>query len=235
MNIMWITREPDRIFFSDEFSSWISLRFIKKWAKTVKSDKNLIWKFKKSNVYSSFVPGPGGGGHGGPGGHDGGHDSDGSGEYDRLGKKNHNLWLASESESITIFKDTRLIKFLVDIVSNNNYHRTNNFFKINLDQEVDPGLVQVIPVHMAPVNRSIKVDLDRADHKWVQVQAVQVQVDQWDLDQDNKWWIWCQVNSSFQILSPNNEILLIFWAFFEQKTLTRASFTVFSLKVFLGN
>ena len=48
--------------------------------------KKLIWKFKKSNVYSSFVPGPGGGGHGGPGGHDGGHDSDGSGEYDRLGK-----------------------------------------------------------------------------------------------------------------------------------------------------
>ena len=37
-------------------------------------------------MYSSFVPGPGGGGHGGPGGHDGGHDSDGSGEYDRLGK-----------------------------------------------------------------------------------------------------------------------------------------------------
>ena len=37
-------------------------------------------------MYSSFVPGPGGGGHSGPGGHDGGHDSDGSGEYDRLGK-----------------------------------------------------------------------------------------------------------------------------------------------------
>ena len=48
--------------------------------------KNTILKFEKSNVYSSFVPGPGGGGHGGPGGHDGGHDSDGSGEYDRLGK-----------------------------------------------------------------------------------------------------------------------------------------------------
>ena len=46
-------------------------------------------------MYSSFVPGPGGGGHGGPGGpggHDGGHDSDGSGEYDRLGKLQiHNL------------------------------------------------------------------------------------------------------------------------------------------------
>ena len=75
------------------------------------------------------------------------------------------------------------------IDSNNNCHRTNNFFKINLDQEVDPGQVpvQVIPVHMAPFNRSTKVDLDRVDHKWVQVQAVQaVQVDQWDLGQDNK-------------------------------------------------
>ena len=91
--------------------------------------------------------------------------------------------MASESESITIFKGTRLIKFLVDIDSNNNYHRINNFFKINLDQEVDPDqvLVQVIPVHMAPVNRSIKVDLDRADHKWVQVQ-----VGQWDLDQGHQ-------------------------------------------------
>ena len=64
--------------------------------------KNTIWKFKKSNVYSSFVPGPGGGGHGGPGGHDGGHDSDGSGEYDRLGKLQiHNFWLAGESELMT--------------------------------------------------------------------------------------------------------------------------------------
>ena len=85
----------------------------------------------------------------------------------------------------------RLIKFLVDIDSNNNCHRTNNFFKINLDQEVDPDQVpvQVIPVHMAPVNPSTKVDLDRVDHKWVQVQEVQVQVvqvDQWDLGQDNK-------------------------------------------------
>ena len=53
-------------------------------------------------MYSSFVPGPGGGGHGGPGGHDGGHDSDGSGEYDRLGKLQiHNLWLAGESELMT--------------------------------------------------------------------------------------------------------------------------------------
>ena len=89
-------------------------------------------------------------------------------------------------------KGTRLIKFLVDIDSNNNCHRTNNFFKINLDQEVDPDPdqvpVQVIPVHMAPVNRSTKVDSDQVDHKWVQVQAVQVQVqvDQWDLGQDNK-------------------------------------------------
>ena len=76
----------------------------------------------------------------------------------------------------------------MDIVSNNNCHRINNFFKINLDQEVDPDQVpvQVIPVHMAPVNRSTKVDLDQVDHKWVQVQAVQVLVDQWDLGQDNK-------------------------------------------------
>ena len=182
-------------------------------------EKTKVWKFKKSNVYSSFVPGPGGGGHGGPGGHDGGHDSDGSGEYDRLGKKNHNHWLASESEWMKFIKGTRLIKFLVDIDSNNNCHRTNNFFKINLDQEVDPDQVpvQVIPVHMAPVNRSTKVDLDRVDHKWVQVQAVQVQVDQWDLGQDNKWWIWCQVNGSFQILFQKNEIFADFQNIFRAK------------------
>ena len=74
----------------------------------------------------------------------------------------------------------------MDIDSSNNCHHINNFFKINLDQEVDPDqvLVQVILVHMAPVNRSIKVDLDLVDHKWVLVQAVQV--DQWDLGQDSK-------------------------------------------------
>ena len=71
------------------------------------------------------------------------------------------------------------------IDSNNNCHHINNFFKINLVQEVDLDQVQVrvIPVPMAQVNRSTKVDLDRVDHKWVQVQADQVQVDQWDLDQ----------------------------------------------------
>ena len=50
---------------------------------TIFDENRTFWKYSKSNVYSSFVPGPGG--HGGPSGHDGGHDSDGSGEYDRLG------------------------------------------------------------------------------------------------------------------------------------------------------
>ena len=65
------------------------------------------------------------------------------------------------------------------IDSSNNCHPISSFFKTNLDQEVVP--VQVTPVHMVRANPSIKVDLDRVDHKWVQVQA-----DQWDMDPAHK-------------------------------------------------
>ena len=65
------------------------------------------------------------------------------------------------------------------IDSSNNCHHISSFFKISLDQGV--ALVQVIPVLMVPANPSIKVDLDRVDHKWVQVQA-----DQWDMDPARK-------------------------------------------------
>ena len=85
---MWITRDHDRILFLvTNFLPEFHFNLPKKFRpKLWNLEKTKVWKFKKSNVYSSFVPGPGGGGHGGPGGHDGGHDSDGSGEYDRLGK-----------------------------------------------------------------------------------------------------------------------------------------------------
>ena len=89
MNLMWITRNFEK--FEIAFSK---TNFLPEFHLNCPRFESL----KKSNVYSSFVPGPGGGGHGGPGGHDGGHDSDGSGEYDRLGKLQiHDLWLANQN------------------------------------------------------------------------------------------------------------------------------------------